>query len=132
MENIKKVSGINGWLLFFSIGLLLGPIILIYRFMMEYKEIGLLSIFIYIILILTSLYTVYLLLKKKILFIKWILGYIVLSVLLNRFLFILNTSYTSDIVREMMYNFLISDILIIVIWILYFINSKRVKNTFIY
>jgi len=132
MENIKKVSGINGWLLFFSIGLLLGPIILIYRFMMEYKEIGLLSIFMYIILILTSLYTVYLLLKKKILFIKWILGYIVLSVLLNRFLFILNTSYTSDIVREMMYNFLISDILIIVIWILYFINSKRVKNTFIY
>ncbi len=128
MKN-KKLEGIKGWLLVVTIGLILSNLGLIFLF-------GLLSFELFLygenylimsasiitgIGVILGIYTLINEFKKKKIFIK---------------LIVILISY--GILSEIIFSILLNDfsgslrlIIINALWILYFLESKRVKNTFI-
>jgi len=76
--------------------------------------------------LLFSFFIIYLLFKKKKEFVKWVINYIII---LN----IINFSFMSywEVTPNQAISFFLVNIPTIVIWILYFTKSQRVKNTFV-
>ena|SRR3989338_767420 len=126
MKNKKKLEGIWGWLLLPVIGLIIGAVIsmfvsIISLFLLDDSEFQIYFIG-FIIGSFFSVYTLFLIFKKKKESPKWaILTIWYFAVLQVVFALIFPDSEWADLS-----GFLLAPI----IWTLYFVYSKRVKNTF--
>lgn len=127
MKKNKKLEGIKGWLLVATISLILSIIMLILAFAYSFIELMLYGKDYFIIFTLLSsaigcivgIFSLIAEFKKKKLFIRLVLTLIFYGIAVR--------IIESIIIRE----FSGIGIIVAVFWILYFIDSKRVKNTFV-
>jgi len=159
-ESSKELRGFGGWLLLVAFGVVLNPFLIVYYFYLSYKidEPSALSSIIFMLLMLFSFYIIFLFFTKKRRFVKWYIILLIFSIiiacfnLLNFVMFEGKTllesieepiSNTLEIpledVGRMIYDNLkliyiksfFRSLLAGIIWTLYLLNSRRVKNTFV-
>ena len=121
-ERNSEPRGIGGWLLIPTVGFFTGIVLvslaLISLFLSDNPDWFL--IVLYAVLLILDIIALVLEFKKKKVFILFVIGFIIYGVIFD----ITTSIYNSD------YSLLPLRTIFNVVWILYFITSRRVRNTF--
>lgn len=130
-EELKKYEGLEGWLTLVILGLIISVGYSLYElFLMwnEYEEYGIFGILIGLAFLVFTVYIIYLFFKRKIVFPRWYIAFLIISMAINIFALI----YTDANDPEM--QTISKDtgraVLSVIIWVPYMLISKRVKATF--
>ena len=140
-QDNKVLEGFGGWLLLLGFGVFITVYLSLVDLLSNFSILGANFFTILKVLILLSqVWLVYLMVKRKRIFRKWFLGFGIVMIIITGFhtfyaaAFTTNIATGADVTVEKvqgLYTTLSGTILYTIIWNLYLWKSKRSKNTFI-
>ncbi len=130
-EDKVKYNGLEGWLTFVILGLIISfgyNLYYFYEILNDIRTLESLDILIGSVFLLFNTYVIYLFFSKKRVFPKWYIAFLVISTVINIFAFTYTDANDPEI--QSLSKDTGRSILAVMIWVPYILKSKRVRATF--